>query len=90
MREQGDADTPTVCTQGGIRECEDCPAQAVAAEFANTAKVDPKNECVRGTVPLYSLKNKNERREFLKLVNILLYFLPWEALPICGLNSGNV
>ena len=65
-------------------------AQAVAADSANTAKVDSKNECVRGTVPLYSLKNKNERREFLKLVNILVYFLPWEALPICGLNSGNV
>ena len=64
--------------------------QAVAAESANTPKVDPKNECVRGTVPLYSLKNKNERREFLKMVNILFYFLPWEALTICGLNSGNV
>ena len=65
-------------------------AQAVAADSANPAKVDSKNKCVRGTVPLYSLKNKNELREFLKLVNILVYFLPWEALPICGLNSGKV
>ena len=31
-------------------------------------KIDPKDETLRGTVPLFSLKNHAERKQFLKLV----------------------
>jgi hypothetical protein len=31
-------------------------------------KIDPKDETLRGTVPLFSLKNHVERKQFLKLV----------------------
>ena len=31
-------------------------------------KIDPKDQTLRGTVPLFSLKNHAERKQFLKLV----------------------
>ena len=41
-------------------------------EEARTNKVsDPKDETVRGTVPLFNLKNHAERAEFLALVSII-------------------
>lgn len=36
-------------------------------------KIDPKDETVRGTVPLFSLKNHKERQMFLKVR--ILYFI---------------
>ena len=40
--------------------------------------VDVKDETVRGTIPLFKLKNHAERREFQKLVRT--GFSPWAAL----------
>ena len=46
-------------------------AQAAAADIAGTIKVDPKDETVRGPIPIFQLKNGKDRREFLKLVKTL-------------------
>jgi hypothetical protein len=35
-----------------------------------TVKIDPKDETVRGTVPLFRLRNHKERQMFLKKVHI--------------------
>ena len=41
------------------------------AEIADTKIADTKDETVRGTVPLFNLRNHRERQDFLKRVCIL-------------------
>ena len=41
------------------------------AAFKEYETADPKDETVRGSVPIFSLKNQGERDEFLKLVSIV-------------------
>ena len=54
-------------------------AQAAVADAARFVKVDPKNETVRGTIPIFQLKNNRDRKEFLKLVHSV-FFICFYAL----------
>ena len=48
------------------------PAAFKEYEVAKDNKTaDPKDETVRGSVPIFSLKNQGERAEFLKLLSIV-------------------
>ena len=52
-------------------------------EVARIKKGDPKDETVRGSVPLFNLKNYGERAEFLKLVRIVFLFSNCRLINIC-------
>jgi hypothetical protein len=44
--------------------------QLVKDKQAIDTKIDPKDETVRGTVPLFNLRNHKERQSFLKKVRV--------------------